>query len=109
MEYNKISPKAFSGASTIKKMMGQPVSDSPFMQMADPLTGEYIDPTMAQSPQMPIDQSAYTMPMAGVQSQVRPQNNTQTYFKPNNGLQANTRPPNGVQTPVAPIYDINNQ
>ena len=54
MEYNKISPKAFSNAGTIGKMMGQSIPNSPFMQMVDPLTGLTIDPTMSQDPNAPV-------------------------------------------------------
>ena len=73
MEYNKISPKAFSNSGTIEKMMGKAVPNSPFMQMVDPLTGLAMDPTMNQDPNAPL------------------------------------APPMGVQTPIAPIYDLNNQ
>jgi hypothetical protein len=113
MEYNNINQKAFSGIGTIKKMMGRSIKNSPFMQMADPLTGEYIDPTMAQSPQMPIAQNNYTMPVTGVNQPNVLRGGVQTPAVNVDGLQpvqrTNNRPPNGVQTPIAPFYDINNQ
>ena len=66
MEYNKISPKAFSNSGTIEKMMGKAVPNSPFMQMVDPLTGLTIDPTMSQDPNAPLP------PPAGVQTPTTP-------------------------------------
>jgi hypothetical protein len=66
MEYNKISPKAFSNAGTIGKMMGQSIPNSPFMQMVDPLTGNQIDPTMSQDPNAPVP------PPTGVQVPITP-------------------------------------
>ena len=81
MEYNKISPKAFSNSGTIEKMMGKAIPNSPFMQMIDPLTGVAIDPTMSQDPNAPA-------PI-----------NTGTPLPP----------PLGVQTPIVPTYDLNNQ
>ena len=81
-----ISPKAFSNQGTIQSMYGQAMQGtfnrsfgSPFAQMADPLTGQYIDPTMDQSPVNPVQDTSL------------PQ-----------------QPPVGVETPVAPVYDINN-
>ena len=79
MEYNKISPKAFSNAGTIGKMMGKSIPNSPFMQMIDPLTGNQIDPTMNQDPNAPVA------------------NNPGTPIPP----------PLGVQVPTTPVYDIN--
>lgn len=66
MEYNNISPKAFSNAGTIEKMMGKSIPNSPFMQMIDPLTGVAIDPTMSQDPNTAIP------PPVGVQTPVTP-------------------------------------
>ena len=66
MEYNKISPKAFSNSGTIEKMMGKAVPNSPFMQMVDPLTGLTIDPTMSQDPNAPLP------PPSGVQTPTTP-------------------------------------
>lgn len=66
MEYNKISPKAFSNSGTIEKMMGKAVPNSPFMQMVDPLTGNQIDPTMSQDPNAPVQ------PPMGVQTPTTP-------------------------------------
>lgn len=81
-----ISPKAFSNQGTIQNMYGQAMQGtfnrsvgSPFAQMADPLTGQYIDPTMDQSPDDPGPDPSL------------PQ-----------------QPPVGVETPIAPVYDINN-
>jgi len=79
MEYNKISPKAFSNSGTIEKMMGKAVPNSPFMQMVDPLTGNQIDPTMNTNPNAPAPVNT-GMPIP---------------------------PPLGVQVPTTPIYDIN--
>jgi len=81
MEYNKISPKAFSSAGTIEKMMGKAVPNSPFMQMIDPLTGIALDPTMSQDPNAPAPINT-GVPLA---------------------------PPLGVQTPITPNYNLNNQ
>lgn len=66
MQYNNISPKAMSNQNTIQNVMGQPVTNTPFMQMTDPLTGQPIDPTMDQSPDQPVP------PPAGVQTNVTP-------------------------------------
>jgi len=81
-----ISPKAFSNQGTIQNMYGQAMQGtfnrsvgSPFAQMADPLTGQYIDPTMDQSPDDPGPDPSL------------PQ-----------------QPPVDVATPIAPVYDINN-
>lgn len=79
MEYNKISPKAFTNSGTIERMMGKAVPNSPFMQMVDPLTGLALDPTMSQDPNAPAPINTGT-PMP---------------------------PPVGVQTPTTPIYGIN--
>jgi hypothetical protein len=66
MEYNKISPKAFSDSGTIEKMMGKAMPNSPFMQMVDPLTGLAMDPTMNQDPNAPV------APPMGVQTPITP-------------------------------------
>jgi len=66
LQYNDISPRAMSNQNTIKNVMGRPVTNAPFMQMTDPLTGQIIDPTMDQSPNQPIP------PPTGVQTSVTP-------------------------------------
>ena len=83
MEYNKISPKAFSNAGTIGKMMGKSIPNSPFMQMADPNMMPPIPGAMDASVQAEAEN---VMAQTGIPLQ----------------------PPAGVQTPTTPIYDINN-
>lgn len=82
-----INPKALgNNTRTIANMYGRSMPGSfdrnmgPLMQMADPLTGQVIDPTMDQS-------------TAGM----------------NPVVQGDTAiaPPEGVEVPITPIYDIN--
>jgi len=82
-----INPKALgNNTRTIANMYGRNMPGSfdrnmgPLMQMADPLTGQVIDPTMDQS-------------TAGM----------------NPVVQGDTAiaPPEGVEVPITPIYDIN--
>jgi hypothetical protein len=82
-----VNPKALgNNTRTIANMYGRSMPGSfdrnmgPLMQMADPLTGQVIDPTMDQS-------------TAGM----------------NPVVQGDTAiaPPEGVEVPITPIYDIN--
>lgn len=84
MEYNKISPKAFSNAGTIEKMMGKSIPNSPFMQIVDP---NLMPPPVNTTDPNIQAQAENVMAQTGVPLQ----------------------PPTGVQTPIAPTYDLNNQ
>lgn len=66
LQYNNISPKAMNNQNTIRNVMGSPMTNTPFMQMTDPLTGQQIDQTMDQSPNQPVS------PPAGVQTNITP-------------------------------------
>lgn len=84
MEYNKISPKAFSNAGTIEKMMGKSIPNSPFMQIVDP---NLMPPPVNTTDPNIQAQAENVMAQTGVPLQ----------------------PPTGVQTPISPTYDLNNQ
>ncbi len=81
MDYNQISPNAFSNQNTIGSVFGQVmpgtfnrnVGNAESQMTIDPLTGRAVDPT--------ADQSAY----------------------------APVPPPTGVQTNITPNYDLNTQ
>lgn len=81
MDYNQISPSAFTNQNTINSVFGQAIPgtfnrevQSEYSQITvDPLTGRTIDPTANQSPNAPVP------------------------------------PPYGVQQPITPTYDLNAQ
>jgi hypothetical protein len=81
-----INPKAFSNQGTMANLYGRSMPGTfnrnmgPLAQMADPLTGQTIDPTM--------DQSTAGMNPAIQGDSVIP-------------------PPAGVEVPITPVYDIN--
>lgn len=72
--YNEINPNAFSGKNNINGVFGQAMPGTfnrnvPGTQQGvvmDPLTGNQIDPTMAQNTTMPI------APPNGVQTPITP-------------------------------------
>jgi hypothetical protein len=75
MRQTQINPQGFTNQNNINGVFGQAMPNtynrqvgqaSPLMQTIDPLTGENIDPTMDQSPSMPI------VPPAGVQTPITP-------------------------------------
>lgn len=70
-----INPQGFTNQNNIGGVFGQAISNtynrqvgqgSPLMQTIDPLTGENIDPTMDQSPYMPVP------PPTGVETPITP-------------------------------------
>jgi hypothetical protein len=81
MDYNQISPNAFSNQNTIGGVFGQAmpgtfnrnIGASESQMTVDPLTGRTIDPTLDQSASAPVP------------------------------------PPTGVQTNITPNYDLNTQ
>jgi hypothetical protein len=76
MPYNQISQKAFSNQGTIADIYGQAnqgtftrsVGDNQAQVPTNPLTGQVMDPTMDQSP----DISTPPGPPAGVQMPITP-------------------------------------
>lgn len=81
MDYNQISPAAFTNQSTIGSVFGQAMPGTfnrntmgqESQMTVDPLTGRTIDPTADQSASAPVP------------------------------------PPTGVQTNITPNYDLNTQ
>lgn len=75
MQYNNINKKAFSNIENLKGVMGESIEGtfnrrigkSPFKQSIDPLTGEYLDPTIDLN-----TNNTVIPPPTGVQTDITP-------------------------------------
>jgi hypothetical protein len=82
MQYNDINKNAFSNMSNIQGMMGEAINGtfnrqvgkSPLRQSIDPLTGQYLDPTMD-----PTTDTTVIPPPTGVETQITPNYNINNY------------------------------
>ena len=68
MQQNQINPQGFTNQNNISGVFGQAMPNTYNRQVGtvDPLTGNTIDPTMDQSPSMPV------APPTGVQTSTTP-------------------------------------
>jgi hypothetical protein len=82
MQYNSINKKAFSNVDNLEGVMGtavdgtfnRQVGKSPLKQSVDPLTGQYLEPTMD-----PMTDSTVVPPPVGVETQITPNYNINNY------------------------------